>query len=89
MEFYIDTAGDDAAGFTRSPSSSQTVTGFGFYESVAFWVTSNGDWKSLFYATPTSQAGVWTITWNSGRNNNGTPVALKQNAPGSLSTTTT
>lgn len=87
--FGIDPASSafDSVQFVNTnATSSFTTSGFMFYGSVVFWVSTSGDWESLFYATPTGQNDLWALKWNSNSTSDGSsfPITLKNQGPGSL-----
>jgi len=88
LDFSIDPASDafNSVQFTNSNSSSLTTSGFMFYGTLVFWVSSSGDWLSLFYATETGQDNLWTLKWNSNQTSDdgSIPVTLNTQAPGNL-----
>jgi len=88
LNFAIDPASDafNSVQFANSNSSSLTTSGFMFYGSLVFWVSSSDDWLSLFYATETEQDNLWTLKWNSNQTSDdgSIPVTLNTQAPGNL-----
>lgn len=90
LAFGIDPATDafNPVQYVNTNSSSLTTSGFQFYGTVVFWVSSSDDWQSLFYATPTGQDGLWALKWNSNGTSDGSsiPVTLKSLGPGDLAT---
>ncbi|KAI1762276.1 hypothetical protein GGR53DRAFT_502087 [Hypoxylon sp. FL1150] len=70
--------------FTNStPGSGMSASGFTFYGEVLLHKGSDGSLKSLWYATPLSQDGVWSLEWNStGDDTSGQiPLTLSATAP--------
>ncbi|KAI1211176.1 uncharacterized protein F4807DRAFT_419281 [Annulohypoxylon truncatum] len=46
-------------------SSGRSASGFIFYGQYLFHQASSGDLKSMWYALPSGQDGIWTLNWNS------------------------
>ncbi|KAI4862340.1 hypothetical protein F4820DRAFT_430871 [Hypoxylon rubiginosum] len=62
-----DTSSDShQVGFTNStPGSGMSANGFVFYGEFLLHKSSDGNLKSLWYAVPLEQDGIWSLEWNS------------------------
>ncbi|KAI1387161.1 uncharacterized protein F4822DRAFT_405640 [Hypoxylon trugodes] len=60
------TSSGHQVGFTNSTSDGdRSVTNFVFYGQFLLYKNTDGSLKSLWYAVPSDEDGVWTLNWNS------------------------
>lgn len=78
------TSDSHEVGFTNStPGSGMSANGFTFYGEVLLHKGNDGKLKSLWYAVPLDQDGIWSLEWNStGDDTTGQiPLTLSATAP--------
>ena len=70
-------------GFTQAANSTTITSGFHFYGDYVMWEDDAGAYQTLFFAVPTTDTGVYKLSWGSGGENDSTavPVSIRRLAP--------
>jgi hypothetical protein len=77
--FYVPSS-SGAVGFTNTTTSSQITTGFGFYGHVIY-ILIDSTMVTQWYAVPTSDSGLYQLSWNVSSTSGAIPIALRNIAP--------